>query len=211
MQQDRHKTGNLFIISAPSGAGKTTLVRTLVAAMPNLHVSISHTTRAQRPGEKDGSDYHFVAIDTFETFIAKGQFLEYARVFGNYYGTSRAWVEKQLRAGKDIILEIDWQGAEQVNQLMAAAISIFVLPPSCASLASRLRERGDEDKMIARRMRDATAEITHYKDYQFLVVNDDFDTALRELTTIIKAMRNAYDQQQGYFDELVQKLLLETE
>ena len=205
------KKGTLFIISAPSGAGKTTLVRALVESVPNLRVSISHTTRQQRPGEKDGSDYHFVDTDTFETLIAKQQFLEYARVFDHYYGTSRAWIEKQLRVGRDIILEIDWQGAGQVRQVMADAVTIFILPPSREALALRLHQRGDEDEMIVRRMRDATAEISHYKTYKFLVVNDDFETALRELTAIIQAMPSGYHQHKAHFDDFVQKQLLETE
>ena len=208
MTQDTHKRGNLFIISAPSGAGKTTLVRTLVESMPNLYVSISHTTRAQRPYEKDGSDYHFVDIDEFEKLIAKSQFLEYAQVFDNYYGTSRIWVEEQLNDGKDIILEIDWQGAEQVNRVMSNAVTIFVLPPSYETLESRLYDRGDEDEIIERRMRDAKTEISHYQEYKFLVVNDDFETALKELTTIIQAMRNGYYQQKDYFDDFVQNKLI---
>lgn len=207
MTQEKHKRGNLFVVSAPSGAGKTTLVQTLVESMPNLYVSISHTTRPQRPYEKDGSDYHFKSVDEFQQLIAENQFLEHARVFDNYYGTSRTWVEQQLSEGKDIILEIDWQGAAQVNQVMPNTVSIFILPPSYETLESRLYDRGDEEQVIERRMRDAKAEISHYREYKFLVINDDFETALRELTTIIQTMRNGYYQQKDYFDDFVEKLM----
>ncbi len=205
--QATKKSGNLFIISAPSGAGKTTLVRTLVASMPKLQVSISHTTRQRRPDETDGSDYHFVDVNRFERLIAQGRFLEYARVFDHYYGTSKSWVEEQLQAGTDIILEIDWQGARQVRRRMPAALGIFVLPPSHASLAARLRERGDDEEAIKRRMRDARTEIDHYKEYEFLVVNDALEAALEELGAIIRALRNGYAQQQDYFDAFAQRIL----
>ena len=201
------KRGILFIISAPSGAGKTTLVHTLVESMPNLYVSISHTTRTRRPYEKEGSDYHFVSVAEFETLVEKNMFLEHARVFDNYYGTSRAWVEEQLSDGKDIILEIDWQGARQVTQLMPNAVSIFILPPCYETLESRLRDRGDEEDMVQRRMRDARAEMSHYDEYKFLVVNDDFDTALHELTTIMQCMHNGYFQQKDFFDSFARQLL----
>lgn len=207
MTEGQLKRGNLFVFSAPSGAGKTTLVRALVESMPNLYVSISHTTRPQRPYEKDGSDYHFMAEEEFLGLIEENMFLEHAKVFDNYYGTSRTWVEEQLSNGKDIILEIDWQGAAQVSQLMPNVVTVFILPPSYQTLEARLYDRGDEEEIIQRRMQDAKAEISHYQEYKFLVINDDFETAMQELTTVIQAMRNGYYQQKGYFDDFVQKLL----
>ena len=204
-----NKQGNLFIISAPSGAGKTSLVRSLIELVPSLYVSISHTTRTRRAYEKDGSDYHFVDKARFMSLIKAGQFLEYAEVFDNYYGTSRSWVEKQLSAGKDIILEIDWQGAEQVRKQMGNSVNIFILPPSYQTLASRLVGRGDSDDIVDRRMRGARDEISHYREYDFLVVNDNFETALTELRTIIKAMKHGYHQQKGHYDAFVKHLLNE--
>ena len=207
MASNKIMHGILFIISAPSGAGKTTLVHSLVESTPDLYVSISHTTRPRRGFEKDGIDYHFVDEQTFSQLIEQGQFLEHAKVFDHYYGTSRKWVEEQLAAGKDIILEIDWQGAQQVSSLMPNTVSIFILPPSYKSLESRLYDRGDDDETVQRRMRDARDEISHYAEYKFLVVNDDFTKALSELMTIVKAMRHGYWQQMEYFDNFVSELL----
>lgn len=203
------KSGNLFVISAPSGAGKTSLVRSLIEMAPMLYVSISHTTRPRRPYEKDGIDYHFVDEQSFLKLIKAGQFLEHARVFDNYYGTSRSWVEQQMAEGKDIILEIDWQGAAQVRRQIANTVNIFILPPSYQTLKSRLIGRGDPEETVSRRMHGAREEIAHYRDYDFLVINDDFDTALRELNTIIRAMKQGYRQQQGYYDNFVTRLLNE--
>lgn len=203
------KTGNLFVISAPSGAGKTSLVHSLIEMVPMLYVSISHTTRPRRPYEKDGIDYHFVDEQSFLKLIKNGQFLEYARVFDNYYGTSRAWVEQQMAEGKDIILEIDWQGAEQVRKQIANTVNIFILPPSYQTLKSRLIGRGDANDIVNRRMQGAREEISHYRDYDFLVINDDFDTALAELNTIIRAMKQGYRQQMGYYNNFVARLLNE--
>jgi guanylate kinase len=201
------KSGNLFVISAPSGAGKTSLVHSLIEMVPMLYVSISHTTRPRRPYEKDGIDYHFVDQDQFLALAANGEFLEHAKVFDNYYGTSRIWVEKQMSEGKDIILEIDWQGALQVRKQIANTVNIFILPPSYHTLNSRLIGRGDTPENVVRRMEGARNEIAHYRDYDFLVINDDFDTALRELNTIIRAMKHGYRQQQYYYDHFVKQLL----
>lgn len=201
------KTGNLFVISAPSGAGKTSLVHSLIEMVPMLYVSISHTTRPRRPYEKDGIDYHFVDEQNFLKLVRGGQFLEHAKVFDNYYGTSRSWVEQQMAEGKDIILEIDWQGAEQVRKQIANTVNIFILPPSYQTLKSRLIGRGDDSGVVARRMQDARSEISHYRDYDFLVINDDFDTALRELDTIIRTMKLGYRQQQPFYDNFVNGLL----
>lgn len=203
------KNGNLFVISAPSGAGKTSLVRSLIEMVPVLYVSISHTTRQRRPYEKDGIDYHFVDQQTFLSLVKAGQFLEHALVFDNYYGTSRPWVEKQMSEGKDIILEIDWQGAEQVRKQIANTVNIFILPPSYNTLSSRLVGRGDNTENVDRRMQEARNEIAHYRDYDFLVINDNFDTALKELMNIIRVMKLGYPHQKAYYDNFVKQLLNE--
>lgn len=203
------KSGNLFVISAPSGAGKTSLVRSLIEMVPQLFISISHTTRPRRPYEKDGIDYHFTDEQSFLRLAKSGQFLEHARVFDNYYGTSRSWVEQQMADGRDIILEIDWQGAAQVRKHIANTVNIFILPPSYATLKSRLKGRGDAEETVARRMQGAREEIEHYRDYDFLVINDDFDTALAELITIIRAMKQGYRQQRAWFDRFVSQMLNE--
>ncbi len=201
------KRGNLFIISAASGTGKTSLVKSLLEMMPSLYVSISHTTRPKRAYETDGIHYHFVEKNEFESLIQGGQFLEYATVFDNYYGTSKIWVEQQLQEGKDIILEIDWQGAQQIKKLVPDAITIFILPPSYETLRSRLVDRGDDEDVISRRMEGARAELVHYNEYDFIVINDDFNHALNELISIIKTMKLGYHQQQGYYDDFLDKLL----
>lgn len=201
------KRGNLIIISAPSGAGKTTLVRNLVETVPGLLVSVSHTTRARRSGEKDGTDYHFIGNAAFETLIKQKEFLEYAQVFGHYYGTSRRWVEQQLTEGLNVILEIDWQGAQQVRRQLKESVSIFILPPSYEALAARLRGRGDDDTLVRERMQGAASELSHYNEYDFLVINDDVKTALGELTSVIRAAGNGYPQQKPYFDDFVAELL----
>ncbi len=201
------KPGNLFIISAPSGTGKTTLVRALVNAVPGLHVSVSHTTRPQRPSEENGVNYHFVDQATFDDLVAREQFLEYARVFDHSYGTSRVWVEEQLARGSDIILEIDWQGARQVRHLMPGSLGIFILPPSYEALQKRLQARGDAPETVQRRMRDATRELSHYAEYDYLVINDDLDTALGQLGDIIRSAAHAYQPQRTFFDDFVAGLL----
>lgn len=182
-------SGHLFVISAPSGAGKTSLVRALVAASTRLCVSVSHTTRLRRDGETDGVDYHFVDAATFADMIAAGAFLEHATVFDHAYGTARRSVAARLEAGDDVILEIDWQGARSVRAAVPDAISIFILPPSVAELERRLRGRGDRAESIVRRMQDAQREMSHYGEYDYLVVNDDFDRALAALDAIVSAAR----------------------
>lgn len=210
MQLLDNKSGTLFVLSAPSGAGKTTLVHALVESLPNLYVSISHTTRAKRPYEKDGVDYHFVDESSFENMAQDNEFLEHAKVFDHRYGSSRKMVEQQLALGKNIILEIEWQGARQVKELVSNVVSIFIFPPSYQALESRLGDRGDGDAVIERRMRDATAEISHYREYDYLVINDDFSTALEELKTILRASQHNYQQHLEYFDQFVTEMLVDS-
>lgn len=189
--------GNLYIVSAPSGAGKTSLVNAVVPLLDDLRVSVSHTTRARRPGEVDGVNYHFTTQDEFRRMLAAGAFLESAEVFGNHYGTSHDWVRATLQGGCDVILEIDWQGAQQVRRLMPDACSIFILPPSRKALQERLNNRGqDPTDVIERRMAAAISEMSHYAEADFIVVNDDFDTALQELRAIIVAGRLQVAKQQ---------------
>ena len=178
--------GTLYLISAPSGAGKTSLVKALLENTPNLKVSVSHTTRQPRAGEKDGINYHFVSKTEFQQMLSENVFLEHAQVFDNYYGTSGKWVTEQLNTGIDVILEIDWQGAQQVRRLQPDTISIFILPPSRATLEQRLRKRGtDSETVIAKRLRGAVEELSHYSEFDYLVVNDDFEQALKDLQAII--------------------------
>jgi len=184
-------SGTLYILSAPSGAGKSSLLRELLDAMEGaVSVSVSHTTRNPRPGEVNGRDYHFVSLATFQAMVDAGAFLEHARVFDNHYGTSREAVKKQLSAGQDVILEIDWQGARLVRELMPEAIGIFILPPSRDALRERLLGRGQDDEaVIERRMRDAINEMSHYDEYDYLVINDVFDRALGDLLAILRSRR----------------------
>jgi len=180
------KRGTLFVISAPSGAGKTTLVKALLAGEPDLRLSISHTTRLRRPNEQQGREYHFLPTEEFQQLAKEGEFLEYARVFDNYYGTSRPFVEEQLADGHDVLLEIDWQGAQQVRRAMPRCVSIFVLPPSRQTLAERLARRAtDTAAVIARRLGDAASDMSHYREFDYVVVNDAFDKAVGELKRII--------------------------
>ncbi len=182
--------GTLYMVSAPSGAGKTSLLKELLEQDEMLHVSVSYTTRPMRPGEEDGKDYHFVNHEAFLSKVEDGSFLEHARVFDNYYGTDRKEVCEQLEQGFDVILEIDWQGAQQIRSQMLDTISIFILPPSEDTLRHRLEGRGqDDDEVIARRMSAAKAEISHYSEYDYLVINDDFSQALDELRSIVKSNR----------------------
>jgi guanylate kinase len=182
--------GTLFIISAPSGAGKTSLVSALLDRLDNLQVSISHTTRQARPGEQDGVNYHFVTCEQFELMTANQQFVEHAKVHSNFYGTSKDWLESSLNKGVDIILEIDWQGAEQVRSKFPRSKSIFILPPSQQALFERLKGRGqDEDTIIKQRVAAAKEEMSHYNDADYLVINDQFEAACQELQTIIQAQR----------------------
>jgi guanylate kinase len=183
--------GRLFILSAASGTGKTSLANALIESVPNIEFSVSHTTRAPRPGEKYGVHYYFVGREEFEMMVAAGQFLEHAQVFDNYYGTSRPQVEQRLKQGKSVILDIDWQGARSIKTRMPEAVSIFILPPSRAALEERLIKRGqDSPEVIARRMRDAVSEMRHYKEFDHVVVNDDFEAALADLKAIIAGQGN---------------------
>jgi guanylate kinase len=179
--------GKLFILSAASGTGKTSLASALVKSMPNVETSVSHTTRAPRPGEQDGVHYHFVDRKTFDAMVARGEFLEHATVFGNSYGTARIEVESRLRQGKSVVLDIDWQGARAVKSLMPGTVSIFILPPSREALIERLTRRGQDDpEVIARRMHEAISEMSHFKEFDYVVVNDDFDLALADLRRIVR-------------------------
>ncbi|MEX0729588.1 MAG: guanylate kinase [Aquisalimonadaceae bacterium] len=200
--------GTLYIVSAPSGAGKTSLVDSLLEVATGLVVSVSHTTRPQRPGERDGEHYHFVSDATFQEMADTGGFLEHARVFDNRYGTAREPVLDQLRQGVDVILEIDWQGARQVREAMPEAVSIFILPPSLLALEERLRARGqDSDAVIARRMRDAVNEMSHYQEYDYLVVNDDFREARNDLHAIVRSRRLRGSAQRFYLQDVLDDLL----
>ena len=203
-----HSTGTLYIVSAPSGAGKTSLVKALIDVEPQIRVSVSHTTRAMRPGEVNGVNYHFVEREEFVKMIEHGDFLERAEVFGNLYGTSQSHLQQTLDEGHDLILEIDWQGAEQVRKLMPQARSIFILPPSQEALRQRLDNRGqDSDEIIDARMREAVSEMSHYVDYDYLIINDDFALALEDLKAIFRANRLHQKRQQQRFGKLLAELL----
>jgi guanylate kinase len=203
--------GILYTISAPSGAGKTSLVRALLRSIDNIRVSVSHTTRPQRPGETEGVDYHFVSMAQFKTMLDETAFLEHARVFDNFYGTSQAWVSEQLAAGTDVILEIDWQGAAQVRRILPDTRSIFILPPSQTTLLERLQSRGQDDEAtIRRRMIAAVDEMSHFPEAEYLVINDDFETALADLTAIVRCQRLSLDAQQRRHEALLADLLSRT-
>lgn len=182
--------GSLFIIAAPSGAGKTSLVKKLLAQDSAIRLSISYTTRAPRPGEADGRDYHFVTEETFQRMQEHDDFLESALVHGNHYGTSRNWIDREMAAGVDILLEIDWQGARQVCKLYPEAVSIFILPPSLDALERRLHSRGqDDDAVIERRLSAARDEMSHLKEFNYAIINNEFDEALCDLAAIVRAER----------------------
>tara|TARA_R110000772_G_scaffold35177_14_gene84909 strand:- start:1320 stop:1949 length:630 start_codon:yes stop_codon:yes gene_type:complete len=203
----------LFLISAPSGAGKTSLVDALIKAAnqsstDKLCVSVSYTTRPIRPGEKDGVNYHFVTQESFAQMCDRGEFLEYAEVFGNFYGTSKTWVDERLQDGWNVILEIDWQGAAQVKQLMPEAVSIFILPPSLETLRARLTSRAQDDpEVIEKRMAEAVNELSHYEQADFLLINDDFNEALARLRAIFQGQYSATAEEMAKQKTLLQSLL----
>ena len=198
----------LFVLSAPSGAGKTSIVKQACVRMSKLAVSISHTTRPKRPADRDGVDYHFVDEAEFQRMIERGEFLEHARVFGNLYGTSQAEVEKTLAAGTDVLLEIDWQGADQVRRLLPQACSIFIIPPSREILQSRLRGRAsDSDAVIERRLKEAVNDMKHFSNYEYLIVNDDFELAVEQLCAVVMAKRVEVLRQSDKHQVLLSKLL----
>lgn len=199
--------GTLYVISAPSGGGKTSLVNALLKDGSDVCVSVSHTTRSPRSGEKEGIDYFFVDEATFRAEQEKNLFLEYANVYNHLYGTSRDWVMQQLEAGKDVILEIDWQGARKIKAQMPC-ISIFILPPSLESLSARLQERGQDDEAVIKaRMEKASEEMSHYPEYDYVVINDDFDSALWDLQSILRAQRLRTPAQQSRYGHVFARLL----
>ncbi len=201
--------GTLYTISAPSGAGKTSLVAALLEKSADLQVSISHTTRPKRPGEVDGVNYHFVSKEQFQAMLKQQAFLEHAQVFSNSYGTSRQWVDDTLASGCDVILEIDWQGAAQIHQQLPDTVTIFVLPPSKNTLLERLTQRGqDGPEVIAQRIAEAQAEMSHFADADYLIINDVFATALEELALIISSGKLLRKKQQSQYQALIKELLL---
>lgn len=200
-------SGNLYIVSAPSGAGKTSLVAALLEADRGIRKSVSYTTRPPRPGEVSGIHYHFVTMDTFEKMAQAGDFLESALVHDNRYGTSRKWVEEQLAADSDIVLEIDWQGAAQVRRLMPATISIFILPPSFETLLQRLNARAQDPlEVIARRLANAREEIAHVTDFDYVIINNDFRVAAAELQDVVRAERLRTSRQLHRHTALINRL-----
>ena len=203
--------GNLFVISAPSGAGKSSLISALLKDnLSNMQVSVSHTTRNPRPGETDGQHYHFVTQTEFKRLIAANAFFEWAEVFGNFYGTSRIIIEETLAKGIDVFLDIDWQGAQQVKALMPEAVGIFILPPSRVELERRLTGRGqDSQEVIDSRMAQAVSEMSHYQEYDFVIINDDFEQALSNLHTIIQSQRLTFTSQSQSHNDMLQDLLAE--
>ena len=202
------RKGKLYVVSAASGAGKTSLVSALLEQVADIEVSVSHTTRAAREGEVDGVNYHFVDTTKFEEMVEAAEFFEHATVFGNMYGTSQRHVEQQLHSGNDVILEIDWQGARQIRQLIPDCSTIYIAPPSASALRERLTSRGqDDDEIINRRMREAVSEMSHYVEFDYLVINDEFDQAKEDLIAIIVGNRMSIDRQQEEHAELLEKLL----
>lgn len=202
----------LFTISAPSGAGKTSLIKALLAKKPaSIVVSVSHSTRPKRPGETDGVDYHFVGVEKFESMVREDLFIEHAKVFDNYYGTAKASVKGLLDSGRHVILEIDWQGARQVKQAMPETTGIFILPPSRAALERRLTERGTDDRnIIEKRMLAADREMSHYNDAEFLVINEDFEQALYDLECIIHSQGMTLERQKTRNKALIDSILKES-
>lgn len=200
--------GNLFVISAPSGAGKTSLVKSLMGSLADLAFSVSHTTRPPRSGERDGVDYHFVDEARFDALQSEGRFLEHAEVFGHRYGTTREAVDSLRDQGKDVILEIDWQGARQIRATVPESLSLFILPPSRRELERRLRARAQDDEtVIARRLADAVSEMSHYGEFDHLIINDHFDAALDQIRAVILAARTRRPRQQARYAALLRDLL----
>lgn len=200
-------SGNLYVVAAPSGAGKTTLVSLLLERESAVQLSISTTTRAPRPGEQNGREYHFVAVDAFRGMISRNEFLEWAEVHGNFYGTSKRWIEEQLAAERDVLLEIDWQGAQQVKKLFPEAISIFILPPSMDELRRRLVGRGtDAADVIERRLAAAEAEMRHVGEFDYVIINAQLDHALEDLRAVIRASRLVLKKQCLHHADLFSKL-----
>ena len=203
-----NKTGTLYIVSAPSGAGKTSLLKALMTKTNGIKTSISTTTRPIRPGEVDAVDYHFVSIPEFNTMKDNDEFVEYAEVFGNFYGTSKVRLTESLNSGINLILEIDWQGAQQIRKQLPESISIFILPPSREELEARLKGRGQDDESIIQgRMASAIAEISHYNEYEFIIVNDKFDTALSDLEDIVNTRGLNLSKQSRNYQQLITDLL----
>jgi len=201
------QAGSIFLVVAPSGAGKSTLVNALLERDTGIVLSVSHTTRPPRPGEVNGREYHFVPVEEFLRLRAAGEFLESAEVHGNYYATSRVWIEQQLRAGTDVLLEIDWQGARQVKQRFGHAVGIFILPPSIDALEARLHKRGqDSAQVITRRLLAAGSEIAHAPEFDYVIINEDFATALAQLSAIVTATRLRYGSQAARHHELFVQL-----
>ena len=205
-------SGLLFVVSAASGTGKTSLVKALLERVNNLHVSVSHTTRGQRPGELDGVHYHFSQKDDFLNLVNEGGFIEYAEVFGNYYGTAQATVKEQLAKGHDVLLEIDWQGAQQVRRLFPESQQIFILPPSQFDLRERLANRGtDTVDVIEHRLSCAVEDMQQYSNFDYIIINDDFNKALHDLEAVIIANRLTLSQQANRHEKLIQQLITATE
>ncbi len=199
--------GDLFVVSAPSGAGKTSLVQALLNINPQIDLSISYTTRNPRPGERDGKDYHFVSRETFLAMTERGEFLESAEVYGNLYGTSQTWISRETGSGRDILLEIDWQGAAQVRRLFPACISIFILPPSMEALEQRLKGRGKDDSgVIAKRMAAVRDDVAHVAEFDYVIINDNLNEALRELNAVVLAARVRRDRQLRLHQTLINQL-----
>lgn len=200
-------SGNLFIISAPSGAGKTSLVHALLNINPQIDLSVSYTSRAPRTGEVDGKAYHFVSREHFIEMQKRGEFLESAEVYGNYYGTSQTWITQENAKGRDILLEIDWQGAEQVRRIFPQAISIFILPPSLEALRQRLTGRGtDHADIIARRMAAARVDVSHVAEFDYVIINDNLNEALRELNAVVLSARLTCTKQLSRYESLINQL-----
>ncbi|MDZ4200573.1 MAG: guanylate kinase [Gallionella sp.] len=200
-------SGNLFIISAPSGAGKTSLVQALLNINTHIDLSISYTTRNPRPGEQDGRSYHFVSREVFAEMASRGEFLESAEVYGNLYGTSQSWINQENAKGRDVLLEIDWQGAAQVRRLFPECISIFILPPSLEALEQRLVGRGkDNDEVIARRMAAVREDVAHVAEFDYVIINDNLNEALRELNSVVLAARLRRERQLTRHQDLINNL-----